>query len=77
MIPARKARLRAIRVENMARGRATSQERSEGRYEDYVWLRTEQGHTIRQAGERLGITFRHAQRYERRRLDGEQPGVAA
>ncbi|WP_248964544.1 helix-turn-helix domain-containing protein [Sphaerisporangium perillae] len=43
-----------------------------GRREDYAWLRTEQHHTMAQAAERIGVTYRTAQRWERlRRLRNE------
>jgi DNA-binding transcriptional regulator YiaG len=35
-----------------------------GRREDFTWLREEQGLTIEQAADRLGVSFRVAQRYE-------------
>lgn len=52
------------RQQNRAKAEAVRLAGAAGRREDYVWLREEQGLTIAQAAERLGITVRQAQRYE-------------
>lgn len=52
------------RQRNIRTAQAMYAEQAAGRREDYTWLREEQGLTIAQAAERLGITFRQAQRYE-------------
>lgn len=41
-----------------------------GRREDYTWLREEQGLTLRQAAERMGVTLRTAYRWETSRRAG-------
>lgn len=48
-----------------------------GRFEDYVWLREAQGLSLDAAAERVGISHRHAQRYEAARLAQQKVSAAA
>lgn len=51
-----------------AKSRKKYAEQAAGRREDYAWLREEQGHSIAQAAQRMGVSFRQAQRWEALRL---------
>lgn len=52
------------RVRGAAKAREAHLAYADGRREDYAWLRERQGHTITQAADRMGVTFRTAQRWE-------------
>jgi DNA-binding transcriptional regulator YiaG len=52
------------RQRNHAEAKAVRLGNAAGRREDFTWLREEQGLTIEQAADRLGVSFRVAQRYE-------------
>lgn len=55
----------AVARRSIRRAIAANQARADGRREDYAWLRNEQGLTIAQAAERMRVSHRTAQRYER------------
>ncbi|WP_146178649.1 helix-turn-helix domain-containing protein [Nonomuraea fuscirosea] len=63
-VRARSSAATAARRRGAATSRAKYAEQAAGRREDYVWLREEQGHSIAQAAERMGVSYRQAQRWE-------------
>lgn len=68
----RSSAVRSARQRGAAKSRAKYAEQAAGRREDYAWLREEQRHTIAQAAERIGVSYRQAQRWEAlRRQDHE------
>ncbi|MEV0827665.1 helix-turn-helix domain-containing protein [Nonomuraea rubra] len=61
---ARSSAATAARQRGAAKSRAKYAEQAAGRREDYAWLREEQGHSIAQAAERVGVSYRQGQRWE-------------
>lgn len=63
-VGARGLRPHPNRVRGAAKSRAKYQRQAAGRREDFAWLRKDQRITIGQAAERVGVSYRQAQRYE-------------
>ncbi|GAA3148265.1 helix-turn-helix domain-containing protein [Nonomuraea salmonea] len=64
----------AARQRGAAKSRAKYAEQAAGRREDYAGLREEQGHSIAQAADRIGVSHRQAQRWEALRLQEREGG---
>lgn len=53
------------RLRNIAKGWEVHAANAAARREEYAWLRERQGHDVVDAADRLGVSLRTAERYER------------